>query len=477
MASFIQKVTKFSATLNNLGAVSCSQATGGRRSYHAYSKQLSQPLNKKPQFVSAEEALQCLQSGNCVFAQGAAATPIHLLKAMTEQGKAAKLKDITVCHMHTEGEAPYTNPECEGMFRSVSFFMAANVRKAVAEGRSDCIPIFLSEIPKLFHYGIYKPDIALIHVSPPDDHGYCSLGTSVDCVRAALAHSKKIIAQVNPNMPRTFGDAIIHSSHIDFAVNIDSPLPEHGGKPPSEVESKIGQLIGENLVENGATLQMGIGNIPDAVLKSLTNHKDLGIHTEMFSAGVIDLLNKGCITNNMKPIHRGKIVSSFLIGPKKLYDFVHNNPFVEMLEVDYTNSTAVIAQMPKMTAINSCIEVDLTGQVVSDSIGTRMYSGFGGQVDFIRGAAEGLDGKGKPILAFASSAKGISKIVPYIKQGAGVVTSRAHVNYLVTEYGIASLFGKTLRQRAHALIQIAHPDHRESLEKAAFERLKTMPCK
>ncbi|EEB17172.1 4-hydroxybutyrate coenzyme A transferase, putative, partial [Pediculus humanus corporis] len=412
-----------------------------------------------------------------VFAQGAAATPQHLLQVMTDYGKAEKLKNITVCHMHTEGPAPYALPENADVFRSCSFFMGANVRKGVAEGTSDCIPIFLSEIPKLFHRGIYKPDIALIHVSPPDEHGYCSLGTSVDCVKSALVYSKTVIAQVNPQMPRTFGDSMIHSSHIDYMVNVDTPLPVHGGKPPTEVESKIGKLIAENLVENGATLQMGIGNIPDAVLLSLTNHKDLGIHTEMFSAGVIDLMEKGCITNNMKPIHRGKIVSSFLIGPKKLYDFVHNNPIVEMLEVDYTNSTFIISQMPKMTAINSCIEVDLTGQVVSDSIGTRMYSGFGGQVDFIRGASEARDGLGKPILAFPSSAKGISKIAPFIKEGAGVVTTRAHVGYLVTEYGIADLFGKTLRQRAYALIQIAHPDHRENLEKAAFKRLKTMPVK
>lgn len=474
MASVVQKVTaRFSGVVNNLNG----KLPGRGRNFYSYSNEPSQPLNRKPSYVSAEEALQILESGNTVFVQGAAATPTVLVNAMTQVGKNKSLKGITVCHMHTEGDAPYTDPSCSDIFRSCSFFMAGNVRKGVAEGRSDCIPIFLSEIPKLFYRGIYKPDISLIQVSPPDEHGYCSLGTSIDCVRAALIHTKTIVAQVNPNMPRTFGDGIIHSSHFDFAVNVDVPLPEHGGKPPTEVESKIGKLIAENLVEDGATLQMGIGNIPDAVLSALTNHKDLGIHTEMFSAGVIDLLNNGCITNNQKTIHKGKMIASFLIGTKKLYDFVDNNPFVEMLNVDYVNSTRIIAQQPKMTAINSCIEVDLTGQVVSDSIGTRMYSGFGGQVDFIRGAAEGLDGRGKPIIAFPSSAKGISKITPIIKPGAGVVTSRAHVDYVVTEYGIAQLFGKTLRQRAYELIQIAHPDHRESLEKAAFERLKTLPTK
>ncbi|XP_077283969.1 succinyl-CoA:acetate/propanoyl-CoA:succinate CoA transferase [Arctopsyche grandis] len=452
-------------------------AVGAARPYYTYTKEPSQPLQREPDWLTAPEAFaKCLKSGQLVFAQGAAATPQHLLTAMTEHGKAANLKDITVCHMHTEGKAPYTEPECEGIFRSLSMFMGGNVRKAVADGRGDCIPIFLHEIPKLFHKKILQPDIALIQVSPPDVHGYCSLGTSVDCVRAGLVNSKIIIGQINPHMPRTFGDGIIHVSHLDYAVKHEVPLPEHGGKPPTEVEQKIGQLIGDNLVDDGATLQMGIGNIPDAVLASLKNHKDLGIHSEMFSGGVIDLVNRGCITNNKKTIHRGRIVGSFLIGTKALYDFVDNNPFIEMLEIDYVNKVGVIAQNPKMTAINSCIEVDLTGQVVSDSIGTRMYSGFGGQVDFIRGAAEGFDGLGKPIIALPSSTnKGESKISPLIKPGAGVVTTRAHVHYVVTEHGIAQLFGKSLRQRAHALINIAHPDHRESLEKASFERLRCMP--
>lgn len=289
-------------------------------------------------------------------------------------------------------------------------------------------------------------------------------------------NSKLIVAQVNKKMPRTFGDSIVHVSHIDFAVNVDADLPQHGGQPPSETESKIGQLIAENLVDDGATLQMGIGSIPDAVLNALKNHKNLGIHSEMFADGVIDLVEMGCVSNHLKSKHRGRIVGSFLIGTQKLYDFVHDNPYVEMLAVDYVNNTRIISQLPNMTAINSCIEIDLTGQVVSDSIGTRMYSGFGGQVDFIRGSAEAVDGKGKPIIAFPSvTAKGVSKVVPLIKPGSGVVTTRAHVRYVVTEHGIADLFGKSLRQRAHALISIAHPDHREALTKAAFDRLKCQP--
>ncbi|XP_045506774.1 4-hydroxybutyrate coenzyme A transferase [Colias croceus] len=448
------------------------------RSYFTYTQELSQPLDRKPEFVTAKEAFEkCLKSGQTVFAQGAAATPVPLLNAMTDVGKAGSMKDIKVVHMHTEMEAKYVAPECKDIFRSVSLFMAANVRKSVAEGRSDAIPIFLQDIPKLFHRKIIQPDIAVIQVSPPDQHGYCSLGTSVDCVRSALVNSKTIIAQINTHMPRTFGDAIIHVSHVDYAVVDNTPLPEHGGKPPSAEETKIGQLIGDNLVEDGATLQMGIGNIPDAVLSSLKNHKDLGIHSEMFSVGVVDLVKRGCVTNNKKKTHRGRIVGSFLVGNRELYDFVDNNPFIEMLEIDYVNNTHIVSQLPTMTAINSCIEVDITGQVCADSIGTRMYSGFGGQVDFIRGAAESLDGRGKPIIAIVSATKkGETKIVPTLKVGAGVVTTRAHVHYVVTEQGIAYLFGKTLRQRAYELIKIAHPDHREALEKAAFERLQCMPA-
>ncbi|XP_072935901.1 succinyl-CoA:acetate/propanoyl-CoA:succinate CoA transferase [Epargyreus clarus] len=463
----------------NIGKLGAALQTIKSNTYFTYTQSLSQPLDRKPEFVTAKDAFErTLKSGQTVYAQGAAATPVPLLDAMTEVGKAGSMKDIKVVHMHTEKEAAYCAPECKDIFRSCSLFMAANVRKSVAEGRSDVIPIFLQDIPKLFHRKIIKPDIAVIQVSPPDQHGYCSLGTSVDCVRAAIVNCKTIIAQVNTHMPRTFGDAIIHMSHIDYAVEDNTPLPEHGvGKALTPEETKIGQIIGDNLVEDGATLQMGIGSIPDAVLSALKNHKDLGIHSEMFSVGVVDLVRRGCVTNNMKKTHKGRIVASFVVGNKELYDFLDNNPFVEMMEVDYVNNTHIISLLPCMTAINSCMEVDLTGQVVSDSIGTRMYSGFGGQTDFIRGAAESVDGRGKPIIAIVSQTKkGESKIVPILKPGAGVVTTRAHVNYVVTEQGIANLFGKTLRQRAYELIRVAHPDHRESLEKAAFERLKCMPA-
>lgn len=446
--------------------------------YFTYSNEIAHPLERKPPNVTPEEAVKCIKSGDTVFCSGAAATPNTLISAMVEHGKKSNLSDVTVCHMHTEGPAAYTLPENEKHFRSNSFFMGGNVRKAVAEGRGDNFSIFLHEIPYLFYRKIVQPDVALVHVSPPDRHGFCSLGTSVDCVRAALLHSKKIVAQVNKQMPRTFGDAAIHSSHFDAMTEIDTPLPQHGGKGPSDVEAKIGKLIAENLVHDGATLQMGIGSIPDAVLSQLHNHKDLGIHSEMFANGVVDLVKAGAVTNRMKKMHQGRIVGSFLIGNQALYDFVNDNPFIEMYAIDYVNNTGVIKQQPRMTAINSCIEVDLTGQVCSDSIGTRFFSGFGGQVDFIRGAAEGLDGKGVPIIAMPSvTNKGESKIVPTLKNGAGVVTSRAHVHYVVTEHGIASLFGKNMRQRAYELIQIAEPKHREALEKAAFERLKIMPSK
>jgi len=447
------------------------------RTYFTYTTELSHPIpDKLPKMCKAEEAVSCIQSCDTVYVQGAAATPTILVDAMTKHGLDKKLEKIMVCHMHTEGKAPYTNPECEGIFRSNSFFMGANVRKPVAEGRSDVIPMFLQDIPSLFYRKLIKPNVALIHVSPPDEHGFCSLGTSVDCVRAGCMHSKIIIAQINPNMPRTFGSAIIHSSHIDFGVCVDVPLALHPTGKISEPEKAIGKLIAENLVKDGATLQMGIGSIPDAVLLMLHNHKDLGIHSEMFANGVTQLVKKGCVTNSKKTIHTGRIVGSFLIGDQNLYDFVNNNPFIEMHPCDYVNAYEIVKRQPRMTAINSCIEVDLTGQICSDSIGPRFFSGFGGQVDFIRGAAECTDGMGVPIIALQSvTNKGESKIVPFLKVGAGVVTSRAHVHYVVTEHGIASLFGKNVRQRAHALIQIAHPDHREALEKAACERLKVMP--
>lgn len=318
----------------------------------------------------------------------------------------------------------------------------------------------------------------MIHVSAPDPRGFCSLGVSVDCTRAAVCTAKVIIAQVNEHMPRSFGDTVIHSSHIDWAVKYDCPLPCIASTQPNEIELEIGKFVAHRLIDDGATLQLGIGNIPDSVLCALVNHKDLGIHSEIIGDTIVDLVERGIITNKNKLKHRGRLVGSLGIGTKRLYDFLHNNPFVEMLAINYVNDPRVISMQPKMTAINSCIEMDITGQVCSDSLGCKMYSGFGGQLDFIRGSAIGQDGRGKAIIAFPSiTSKGESKIQAVLKLGAGVVTTRAHVHYVVTEHGIAQLFGKTLRQRANALIQIAHPDHRECLEKAAFERLKTMPTK
>ncbi|XP_018024046.1 4-hydroxybutyrate coenzyme A transferase [Hyalella azteca] len=454
----------------------CEQKQSQYRNFYTYSHEPFHPLKREPKWQTADEAVAIVKSGDVVFIHGAAATPLLLVDALTRHGITNKLADVTVCHIHTEGEAPYTKPECDGIFRSSSFFIGANCRKAINAGRADYTPIFLSDIPLLFHRKIINIDVALVQVSPPDKHGFCSLGTSVDCARAAIQNAKYIIGQVNPCMPRTFGDGVVHKSHFDCMVDGLASLPEHKPKQRSDVENTIGKLIADNLVVDGATLQTGIGNIPDAVLASLMNHKDLGIHSEMFSDGVVDLVEAGCVTNTYKVTHPGKITGSFLVGTRKLFDFVDNNPFVVMCDVSFVNSVPVIAQNPKVTAINSCIEIDLTGQVVSDSIGTKLYSGVGGQVDFIRGAAVGRDGLGKPILAMPSTtSRGESKIVPFVKQGGGVVTSRAHVHYVITEYGIAYLFGKNLRQRAYELIAIAHPDHREALERAAYERLSCMP--
>lgn len=452
-----------------------------KKNYFTYVNEPSMPIpGKEPCWLkTADEAIEQanLDSDQKIFVQGAAATPVELLRAMTDYGVRCNVRNVRLYHMHLEGSAPFAKPENAKHFRSMSLFIGGNVRSAVNQGTADCIPIYLHEIPKVFKQGIVKPDIALIHVSPPDCHGYCSLGTSVDCVRTAISHSKYIVALVNKNMPRTFGDALIHVSHIDFAVQHDCPLPMHPAPKPSKEEQQIGKNIAEHLVLDGATLQMGIGSIPDAVLSNLTNHKDLGIHSEMFSDGILALVNKGCITNNQKKAHRGHIVGSFCIGSEKLYEFMNDNPFIEMLNVDYVNDPRVIARQPKMTAINACIEVDITGQISSDSIGTRMYSGFGGQLDFISGAAMAEDGCGKPIIALQSQTKkGVSKIQPILKSGAGVVTNRAVVRYVVTEHGIASLFGKSLQQRAYELIKVAHPNHREALEKAACERLKVMPA-
>ncbi|XP_028414353.1 uncharacterized protein LOC114537512 [Dendronephthya gigantea] len=433
-------------------------------------------VGRHPKISKAQEAVSAIKSDDRVFIQGAAATPLPLIKAMSEHGKSTGLKNVEVIHIHTEGQAEYASKEYEGIFRDNCLFIGGNLRKAVNEGRADFMPVFLSEIPLLFRRNILNIDVALVQVSQPDEHGFCSLGPSVDITRAAIQNAKFIVALSNPSMPRTFGDSLIHKSHVDVMVEVNNPLPEMKSEEPNDVEKAIGKLVAENLVDDGATLQMGIGSIPNSVLSCLHEHKDLGVHTEMFSDGVVELVEQGCITNAKKVIRPGKIVSSFAMGSRSLFKFIDNNPSVDMMDISFVNKVENISRNPKVTAINSCIEVDLTGQVVSDSIGTRMYSGVGGQIDFIRGAALGYDGLGKPILAFPSTtSKGETRVVPYIKQGAGVVTTRAHVHYIVTEYGIAYLFGKNLRQRAHALIQIAHPAHRENLEKEAFNRLKCMP--
>jgi 4-hydroxybutyrate CoA-transferase len=416
--------------------------------------------------ASAADAVVAVRSGDRVFVHGVAAAPHILIEALV--ARANELRDVEIVHLHTEGEARYSKPELAESFRINAFFVGGNVRQAVNEGRGDYIPVFLSEIPALFRKGVLPLDVALLHVSPPDSHGFCSLGVSVDIARAAAATAKLVIAQVNPRMPRTLGDALLHIDDIDVTVNVDVPLPEVYPPDLSETDLAIGRHVAA-LIEDGATLQMGIGSIPNAVLSSLSAHQDLGVHTEMFSDGLIDLVQKGIVTGRNKVKHPGKIVAGFVMGTQRLYDFVHDNPQVLMLDIAYVNDTAVIRRNPKVTAINSAIEVDLTGQVCADSIGTRQYSGVGGQMDFIRGAS--LSEGGKPIIALPSqTARGESKIVPFLKQGAGVVTTRAHVHYIATEYGVANLYGRNLKQRARALIEIAHPDHRERLDRDAFER-------
>ncbi|VDD96370.1 unnamed protein product [Enterobius vermicularis] len=433
---------------------------------------------KKTHFTDLKNAFNGIKSGDQIFVHGIAATPTPLLKGLCEYAKANNLKKLTLHHLHLEGPAPWIQPEYKNLIRSNSLFTGANLRKAVNDGTADFNSTFLHEVPLLFRTGAIKLNVALIHVSPPDKYGYCSLGTSVDTARAAVTQADHIIAMSNDQMPRTFGDSVIHQSHIDVMVECNGhklhERPPSG--PAAPEEKKIGELIANNLVEDGATLQMGIGAIPDAALAAMHHHKDLGVHTEMFSDGVLDLVECNAITNAKKPLHPGKMVVSFVYGSKKLYDFLNDNPSVFFGDVAWVNDPSIVRTMPKMAAINSAVEVDLTGQVVSDSVGSRFLSGFGGQVDFIRGAAIGDDGKGKPIIALPSvTKKGVSKIVPYINEGAGVVTSRAHVHYVVTEYGIAQLWGKNMRQRAYELIKIAHPDKRAELEKAAFERLKVMP--
>ena len=418
--------------------------------------------------VTAEEAVKVIKSNDRVYIQAAAAAPQQLINAMA--ARHAELKSVEVCHLHTEGEAPYSNPELRDSFHVNSFFIGKNVRHTLKAGNGSYTPVFLSELPALFKRNIVDLDIALIHVSVPDKHGYCSLGVSVEATLAAIENATYVIAQVNKNMPRTFGAGIIHVSEINAFVECNDKLHGHEIAPPSDIENKIGNHVA-GLIEDRSTLQMGIGSIPNAVLARLGNHKDLGLHTEMFSDGVIDLILKDVINGNYKAVNRGRALATFLIGSQKLYDYVDDNPFIEMRASNYTNDVAIIKQNPKMVAINSAIEVDLTGQVCADSIGNNMYSGVGGQMDYIRGAS--LSDGGKAIIALPSvTSKGISRITPFLKPGAGVVTTRAHVQYVVTEYGVANLYGKTIKQRVKELVNIAHPNFRESIEKSYFEGIK-----
>jgi len=416
--------------------------------------------------VSAAEAVRVIKSGDRVYIQAAAAAPQILVNAMTD--RYSTLKNVEVCHLHTEGIAPYADIKYKDSFCINSFFVGANVRDTLKQGNGSYTPVFLSELPLLFKRHIIPIDVALIQVSPPDKHGYCSLGVSVEATLAAIANAKHVIAQINSFMPRTHGDGLIHISELDTFVEEDSPLTEHKIPKPTKIEQKIGDYVAE-LIDDRSTLQMGIGVIPNAVLGNLTNHKDLGLHTEMMSDGVIDLILKDVINSNYKAVNPGRALATFALGSKRLYDYIDDNPFVEMRAADYVNDVSIIRQNPKMVSINSAIEVDVTGQVCADSIGRNIYSGVGGQMDFIRGAS--LSEGGKAIIALPSTTKrGVSRIVPFLKQGAGVVTTRAHVQYIITEYGVANLYGKTLDQRAKALINIAHPDYRESIEKAYFER-------
>ena len=421
------------------------------------------------EYSSAKKAVEVVKSGDRVFIHGGAATPVNLVKAL--QSRHHELENIELVSITNIGDIDFNNPEYRKSFFFNSLFVSENTRTIANSEYGDYVPIFLSQIPQLFRKNILPIDVALIQVSPPDNHGYCSLGTSVDIAKAAVETAKIIIAHVNPRMPRTHGDGFLNVKKINALVWHESELPEvdYSSKANAAI-IRIGKNVA-SLIEDGATLQMGIGSIPDQVLQNLNDHKNLGIHTEMLSDSIIPLLNNGVINNSLKKLNVGRSVTGFMIGTRKLYDFVHDNPTVRVMDIAYVNDTSVIRQNPKATAINSAIEIDLTGQVCADSIGTYQFSGIGGQMDFIRGAS--LSEDGKPIIALPSvTSKGGSRIVPFLKQGAGVVTTRGHVHWVVTEHGIVDLFGKNLKQRGKALISIAHPDHRESLERSFHERYK-----
>ncbi|NLU39331.1 MAG: acetyl-CoA hydrolase/transferase family protein [Bacteroidales bacterium] len=419
-------------------------------------------------FVSAAEAVKVIKSNDHVHLSSVASAPQCLINAMCERGRAREFENVHIHHLHTEGPAPYTEAEFEGIFQHDAFFVGGNVRKSVQSGYSDYIPVFLSETQRLYRDGYLPCNVAMIQVCPPDEHGYVSLGTSVDATLAAVETAEHVIAVVNPNVPRALGDALIPMSMIDLFVEDNTPLMPAHFTEPDEIETAIGIHCAE-LIEDGACLQMGIGAIPNAVLAQLGNHKNLGIHTEMFADGVLPLVESGVINGANKAIDKGKMVSTFLMGSQKVYDFIHNNPQVAMMDVGYTNDPFIIAKNPQVTAINSALSVDLTGQVNADSLGIKHFSGVGGQVDFVYGASRSKGGKA--IIAMPSvTNKGISKISPVLMSGAGVVTTRNHIHWFVTEHGSVNLYGKTLQERAKLIISIAHPDHREALEQAAFER-------
>lgn len=411
--------------------------------------------------TSAEQAIARIRSGQRVFVHGGAATPVDLLHALAAQ--ADRLRDVELIHLHLDGAAPYAEPSMAGHLRMTPMFVGANQRAAVRDGRADYLPIFLSETPRLFRSGRRPIDVALVHVSPPDAHGFVSLGTSVDCAKAAVESARIVIAQVNPQMPRVFGDGVVHASRFDAMVQVDTPLPAHRPAECGDAEREIGRLVAM-LVEDGATLQLGIGAVPDAVCAALTGHRALGLHTEMWCDGALALIESGVIDNSRKAVHPGISLATFLLGSSAVYAHAHDNTAVMLREANFVNDPHIIAKNPRVTAINSAVEVDLSGQVCADSVGARVISGVGGQMDFIRGAA--LSDRGKPIIALPSrTARGEPRIVATLRQGAGVVTTRAHVHYVVTEYGVADLYGKTLHERARLLMSIAHPDDRDALER------------
>lgn len=430
-----------------------------------------------------KDAVEMVESGNRVFVQGACATPTPLIEAIVARGES--LRDVEFIHLHTYGPAPYTDERWQGHFSLRALFVGENTREAVNAGRASYTPVFLSDVPSLFEPGGPLPiDVALVQVSPPDRNGFCSLGPSVDVTRAAVDNARHVIALVNPHVPRTHGDSFVHFSEIERAVRWEGPLYEVEARKPDAVQTRIGRNVA-GLIEDGATLQLGIGAIPDAVLQALVDRHDLGVHSEMFSDGLLDLIERGVVTGARKAVDRGKIVASFVVGSRRLLDFIDDNPEVEMRPMDYTNNTLIIRQFEHMVAINSAIQVDLTGQVCAESIGTHLYSGVGGQMDFMRGAA--LSKRGRPIIALPSTTHVprhispdssamlqpvdglVSRIVPVLDRGAAVTTTRAHVHYVVTEYGVAALHGLDIAERVRRLIAIAAPQFREGLERAAHE--------